>query len=103
MQMISQPIRGQELPVSLRHNDDVDIRIRWMAVHGLLRLALLQEQQTIEAFTVQYLRTADLLYRQPDAPFYHIAGRLWFLIAADQAASAAPASVACLRDAVGNW
>jgi len=79
---------------------DVDTRIRWMAAHGLLRLALLQEQQTIEAFTTQYLRNADLLYRQPDAPFYHIAGRLWFLIAADQAASEAPASVACLRDAV---
>jgi hypothetical protein len=79
---------------------DVDTRIRWKAAHGFLRLALLQEQQTIEAFSIQHLRTTDLLFRQPDAPFYHIAGRLWFLIATDQAALAAPASVAFLRDAV---
>jgi len=79
---------------------DVDTRIRWKAAHGFLRLALLQEQQTIQAFASQYLRTADLLYRQPDAPFYHIAGRLWFLIATDQASFVAPTIVACLRDAV---
>jgi hypothetical protein len=79
---------------------DVDSRIRWKAAHGFLRLALLQEKETIEAFAIQHLRTTDLLFRQPDAPFYHIAGRLWFLIAADQAAFAAPASVACLRSAI---
>lgn len=79
---------------------DVDTRIRWKAAHGFLRLALLQEKQTIEAFATEHLRTADLLYRQPDAPFYHIAGRLWFLIAVDQAALIAPTGVAFLRDAV---
>ena len=81
---------------------DVDTRIRWKAAHGFLRLALLQEQRTIGAFAIEHLRTADLLYRQPDAPYYHIAGRLWFLIATDQAALMAPNSVAFLRNAVGN-
>ena len=81
---------------------DVDTRIRWKAAHGFLRLAVLQEQQTIKAFALQHRRTTDLLFRQPDAPFYHIAGRIWFLIATGQAALAAPASIGFLREAIWN-
>jgi hypothetical protein len=77
---------------------DVDKRIRWRAAHGFLRLAVLQQDRTIDAFAALYSRDTDLLYRQPDAPNYSIGGKLWLMIALDQAAYVAPASVACMRD-----
>lgn len=81
---------------------DVDTRIRWKAAHGLLRLAILREQKTIDAFTLQYSRTQDLMYRQPDAPFYDMAGRLWFVIALDQSALVAPARVLDVLGQIGE-
>jgi len=47
---------------------DVDTRIRWQATYAFVRLALLGEVDTIEAFGAQVARVSDGLFRQQDAP-----------------------------------
>jgi energy-coupling factor transporter ATP-binding protein EcfA2 len=75
---------------------DVDTRIRWKAAHSLCRLAILGESETIAAFSAQLVRNTDELFRQPDAPFYGLGGKLWFAIALDRACGEAPHSVVSL-------
>jgi hypothetical protein len=79
---------------------DVDTRIRWQAAYAFVRLALLGEADTIEAFAAQVTRVSDELFRQQGAPFYGMAGKLWLLIAVDQAAYLAPYSVAPLQNSM---
>jgi hypothetical protein len=79
---------------------DVDTRIRWRAAHAFVRLAVFNEHEAIAALSVESSRTADVLFRQPDAPFYDLAGKLWFTIAADQAAYLAPENAVPLRDSL---
>jgi len=67
---------------------------------AFVRLALLGEVDTIEAFGAQVARFPTGLFRQQDAPFYDMAGKLWLMIATDQAAYLAPNSVASLQKAM---
>ena len=60
---------------------DVDTRIRWRAAHALRRLALLGRSAEVAATFAQHARTADPAYRRSDAPYYHLAGKLWLLLA----------------------
>ncbi|WP_158819896.1 ATP-binding protein [Granulicella sp. S156] len=77
---------------------DVDTRIRWQAAYAFVRLALLDETETIRAFATEATRTSDRLFRQQAAPFYDMAGKLWLMVAADQAALLAPDSVVSLQE-----
>lgn len=70
---------------------DVDVRIRWRAAHALRRLACLGDTHTLEQIVTLYEHTSETSYRDPEAPFYWLAARLWLVIALDRIASETPA------------
>lgn len=69
---------------------DVDTRIRWRAAHALRRLAALGSIDVLRATFAQYPREVDPAYRRPDARYYHLAGKLWLLLAAYRISAEAP-------------
>lgn len=73
---------------------DVDVYVRWRAAHAVRCLAHFGERSTFEAVWGQFERTTDIAFRQPDAPYYWLASRLWLLIATDRIALDCPALVA---------
>lgn len=73
---------------------DVDVYVRWRAAHAVRCLAHFGEKSTFEAVWGQFERTTDVAFRQPDAPYYWLASRLWLLIATDRIALDFPAFVA---------
>ena len=73
---------------------DVDVYVRWRAAHAVRCLAYFGERSTFEAVWGQFERTTDIAFRQPDAPYYWLASRLWLLIATDRIALDCPALVA---------
>lgn len=73
---------------------DVDVYVRWRAAHAIRCLAHFGEKSTFEAVWGQSERTADIAFRQPDAPYYWLASRLWLLIATDRIALDCSAFVA---------
>lgn len=73
---------------------DVDVYVRWRAAHAVRCLAHFGEKSTFEALWGEFERTTDIAFRQPDAPYYWLASRLWLLIATDRIALEFPAFVA---------
>jgi hypothetical protein len=73
---------------------DVDVYVRWRAAHAVRCLAHFGEKSTFEAVWGQFERTTDIAFRQPDAPYYWLASRLWLLIATDRIAFDCSALVA---------
>lgn len=73
---------------------DVDVYVRWRAAHAVRYLAHFGEKSTFEAVWGQFQRTIDIAFRQPDAPYYWLASRLWLLIATDRIAQDYSALVA---------
>jgi hypothetical protein len=69
---------------------DVDLRLRWSAAHGLRIAARLGCHVLIESAFAQWDRKVENSFRDPKAPFYWIAARLWLLIAADRVARENP-------------
>lgn len=69
---------------------DVDLRLRWSAAHGLRIAARLECHELIESAFAQWDRKVESSFRDPKAPFYWIAARLWLLIAADRIARENP-------------
>lgn len=65
---------------------DVDLRLRWSAAHGLRIAARLECHALIESAFAQWDRKVESSFRDPKAPFYWIAAKLWLLIAADRIA-----------------
>jgi hypothetical protein len=72
---------------------DVDLRVRWRAVHVLRKLARLGDLSTIEKMVSLYGRTTETSYRKPGAPFYWMASRVWLLIALDRIAGESPTTL----------
>ena len=73
---------------------DVDVYLRWRAAHAIRCLARFGESATFEAVWSEFERTADTAFRQPDAPYYWLASRLWLLIATDRIALDFPTFIA---------
>ena len=73
---------------------DVDVYVRWRAAHAVRCLARFGESATFEAVWSEFERVTDVAFRQPDAPYYWLASRLWLLIATDRIALDFPAFVA---------
>lgn len=69
---------------------DVDLRLRWSAAHGLRIAARLGCHELIESAFAQWDRKVENTFRDPKAPFYWIAAKLWLLIAADRIARENP-------------
>lgn len=69
---------------------DVDLRLRWSAAHGLRIAARLGCHALIDSAFAQWDRKVENSFRDPKAPFYWIAAKLWLLIAADRIARENP-------------
>lgn len=59
---------------------DFDVRTRWRAAHAIRRLAASGEHAIVSAVVEQYARLDDALFRDPEAPFYWQAARLWLVM-----------------------
>src|SRR6266567_1792106 len=69
---------------------DVDLRLRWSAANGLRIAARLGRHELIESAFAQWDRKVEGSFRDPRAPFYWIAAKLWLLIAANRIARENP-------------
>ena len=72
---------------------DVDLRIRWRTAHAIRRLARLGEGRIIERIWQEYNRTSEPIFRDPSAPFYWLAARLWLVISLDRVSSESPSEI----------
>lgn len=59
---------------------DIDTRVRWKAAHALRQLAKLGCFDIVEATVSQSSRIKDDAFRDPTAPFYFLAAKLWLTI-----------------------
>ena len=73
---------------------DVDVRNRWRAAHTIRQLACFGDIDTIDELIELYDRTSELSFRDPDAPFYWLAARLWLVIAFEKIAGETPSIMA---------
>ncbi|WP_316204509.1 hypothetical protein [Bradyrhizobium sp. SZCCHNS3051] len=72
---------------------DIDTRIRWRAAHATRRLARLGESAILDALFAQYDRSKDDAFRDPRAPYYWLAARLWSVISTARIAHESPQSL----------
>jgi hypothetical protein len=73
---------------------DIDVRQRWRAAHSLRRLARLGAISTLSQVVAENERRRELAFRDPGAPFYWLAARLWLVISLDRIASETPRAAA---------
>ena len=73
---------------------DVDVRVRWRAAHSLRRLARLGRADVLAGAVEQADRLEDVAFRDPKAPFYNLAARLWLVVALDRIADETPLAAA---------
>jgi hypothetical protein len=73
---------------------EVDVRKRWRAAHALRRLARLGADSTLAKVIDEQDRHRDLAFRDPTAPYYWLASKLWLVIALDRIAIETPAAAA---------
>jgi hypothetical protein len=72
---------------------DIDTRERWRSAHVLRRLSALGAHGPVNHAFQNYDRTEDKSFRDPTAPYYHLAGRLWLTTAAARIAVETPAAL----------
>jgi hypothetical protein len=77
---------------------DIDVRIRWRAAHVMRRFARLGAVAPFQAVFSNYDRKSDFSFRDPNAPYYWIAARLWSVIAAARVANETPELVLPVAD-----
>ena len=75
---------------------DVDLRGRWRAAHAVRRLGRLGVGTLIESIWKEYNRTKEPVFRDPSAPFYWIAARLWLMISLDRVSTESPKEITSL-------
>lgn len=73
---------------------DVDVRVRWRAAHSLRRLARFGRADVLAEVVDQADRSKDVAFRDPEAPFYALAARLWLVIALDRISGETPLAAA---------
>ena len=73
---------------------DADLRVRWGAAHALRAAARLGQDAIVDAVVEQWPRSIERTFRDPRAPFYWLAARLWLLIAMERIADESPLVVA---------
>ena len=79
---------------------DIDTRVRWKAAHALRRLAKLGCLDIIKATVLQSVRTRDDAFRDPSAPFYFLAAKLWLAISLYRISAETPEALSSCKDAV---
>jgi len=77
---------------------DIDTRVRWKAAHALRRLGRLRSLQPLAAAVAEHGRSKDDAFRDPTAPFYFLAARLWLLLALYRIAAETPEALKDCKD-----
>ncbi len=81
---------------------DIDTRVRWRAAHALRCLARLNSLPAMAQTVAQLDRQRDDVFRDPTAPFYFLAARLWLAIALYRISAEAPAALRLCKEALLN-
>ena len=72
---------------------DIDLRTRWRAAHGIRCLARLQDSDTLGHVINRYGKHTELYFKDPKAPFYWCAARMWLMLALERISSETPDQV----------
>lgn len=72
---------------------DIELRNRWLASHSLRLSSHLGDFSVIESAINCYDNSTDPAFRDPEAPFYWIAARLWLMLTIDRCAGEAPENI----------
>lgn len=72
---------------------DIELGNRWLAAHVLRLACRLGDTETLSGVIACFDRQLEPVFRDPSAPFYWMAARLWLLIAADRIALERPCAV----------
>ena len=81
---------------------DIDTRIRWKAAHTLRRLAKLGCFDIVDATVLESSRVGEDAFRDPTAPFYFLAAKLWLLISLYRISFETPDSLAPRKNEIYN-
>jgi hypothetical protein len=79
---------------------DIDTRLRWRAAHALRRLARLGVRGVVEATINIKDRTSDKSFRDPTAPFYFLAAKLWLAMTLSRIGAETPSALANAKAAL---
>jgi hypothetical protein len=79
---------------------DFDRRHRWRAAHCFRRAARLQLKGVIAATVSQIGRSKDVTFRDPAAPFYFLAAKLWLAIAMYRVSAESPSMLTPFKDEI---
>ncbi len=79
---------------------DIDTRVRWKAAHTLRRLAQHGCLDIVKATIDQSNRLVDKSFRDPTAPFYFLAAKLWLMISLHRISAEAPGSLNLHKDQI---
>lgn len=77
---------------------DIDTRVRWRCAHSVRLLARIGNARAISDLFSEYGRTADHAFRDPEAPFYDLAAKLWLNLIAYRLSAEAPEVLTSLKD-----
>lgn len=81
---------------------DIDTRVRWKAAHTLRRLAQHGCLDIVKATVDQSSRQLDISFRDPTAPFYFLAAKLWLMISLYRISVETPGSLIPHKDLIFN-
>lgn len=79
---------------------DVDLRMRWRAAHALRCLARLKCDDFVGATIAESDRRVEPAFRDPTAPFYFMATKLWLVMALYRISEEAPAALSTHKAAL---
>ncbi|TKB24222.1 ATP-binding protein [Desulfopila sp. IMCC35006] len=81
---------------------DIDTRVRWKAAHVLRQLAQHGCLDIITAAIDQSSRQLDISFRDPTAPFYFLAAKLWLMISLCRISSETPSALVSHKEQILN-
>lgn len=79
---------------------DIDTRVRWKSAHALRCMANLGCYDVVEATILQSSRVKDVAFRDPTAPFYFLAAKLWLAISLHRISSETPEALSACKDQI---
>lgn len=72
---------------------DIDLRMRWRAAHGIRCLARLKDSDTLRHIISRYDKHTEPRFKDPKAPFYWCAARMWLILTLERISSETPDQV----------
>lgn len=72
---------------------DIDLRMRWRAAHSIRCLARLRDSDTLGHVVNRYDKNIEPHFKDPKAPFYWCAARMWLILTLERISSETPDQV----------